>query len=387
MQAGTILFKIRFENAVRAGIVGTTAIGYIGLKKAGFNTIFEKGYGADHYYKPEPAIVMPLKRKRSFGIKRRSLKRFLGPARRFKKRRIGNSTKAPLTKYGDTKTMYKARRRSRFSKRKSKFAMRVRNVMANITGLKSAIFYANASLVVPAAQQGWIPVSMSGGNLNISPYLANLLTSIDPGGQTNCTLKLHMAELEVFVMNDDAKITENGYTFNVATGVVPSHSYTKGDLVSGNVMFVKVYHWVSRFDSGNNFGGDPYTMLANFMTAEAALGAPVATKISPADNGATPYDCPQWCSAFKIVDVKEYTIQPGEVLRLLLRNTKWRFIQGSRIYDNAFLKNITEGYMIQVHGPPNYTTGELAGAEAQVKFIQRYHFKHISDDRNATGHP
>lgn len=322
---------------------------------------------------------------------RRGVKRKRVPKswRRHKKqKRDVHKVRSMPSQYRETKRTYakKAGRMSKRAQRAAKFVRKVKNIVANTTGLKSAIIDGNFIANTALGQQNVVQFMLNGGALASNPDLDSLLGSIDTGDKNNVTLKLHTAELTCYITNANAYMHENAYTFNVATGAVPAHDFDYGSISSGSVLYAKAYHVMARLDADNgNLGSNFLSAWAATLLDENVLGAPLNTANTVNTIGCNPFDAPNFCTQFKILGIEEFTLQPGQthVLRLFSKN--WRWLQGNRIEANAFVKGVTEGFIVIFQGSPLYSSGELDSINITGKSVRRYHFRHIQDDGNAGG--
>lgn len=332
------------------------------------------------YFDYEEGMRRGVKRKRVYKSYRRHVKKKVDS-------RVKSQKKTPA-RPGSVKNVMKSKKFRRRDKKKLKFERKIRNIIARTTGLKTGIITATSSLNSVGPDQATASMFMNGGALAVTPYLTQLLGSVDPGAAANITLKLEMSELEVTIINANEEVyREESYTFNPTTGVVPAHDYIAGGANnSNNEVYMKVYHVIARRDADDTNGASPSAVWSTFFAAEATLGVPLGTASTINTYGVTPFDAPAFCADWKILNVQNIVLKPGGIHKLILRSKKSRWITAARIDQNAFIRNVTEGFIVTIHGGPSYSTGALTNASITYSQTARYHFRHIEDDVVAEGH-
>jgi len=383
-----IKFKIgRLEKALvrytRYGLIGTALTGAALNTYLGLPTVFSSKRGRYHgEFHPTPEEKMVF-RKTIRKRKRMNRKGFRA------RKRVKTTVKATPSKYHEVKKTY---RKPRFTRRKSrymKFARKVRNIMANVTALKSGFLNFTGSHNAASGAQGVHSFLMGGGGLANFDDLFKILNSIDAGAERNVTLKLKSMEMTIEYTNDAPKQTALGY---VIGGTVPDIPYWTGDTngtglpIEPNYCYIKAYHVVARRDMDAANGSDLTSFFTNTLALENTLGGALANAVNQNFLGVTPFEAPQFCSEWKVLDIKEGYIAPGQSFKLKLRKSKSSFIQGNRLMTNAFLKGITEGWLVIVHGAPNYGTGDSGTVALKYNERHKYHYHHILDDDYAIGH-
>lgn len=68
--------------------------------------------------------------------------------------------------------------------------------------------------------------------------------------------------------------------------------------------------------------------------------------------GTTPFQSPRFCSTFKILKRKKFTIAPGNSISWILKDPRNRTINAENARNQLFLPFISHGYFIQVYGVP-----------------------------------
>lgn len=320
------------------------------------------------------------------GVKRRRVPKSYRKIKRRKVLKAVKSEKKAPTKYHEVKTTFTKKKASKSSKRQALFARRVKNIIATVTGLKTAMSQQAGVVASNVGAQQIFARVINGGAVNTLPDLNNLLTSIDPTDINNVTLKLHSSEIWLEVCNVHPKQASEPYTFNVGSGDVPQIVTYPGDGVAAGYVYMTWYHIVSRFDADATTGGDYAAQFTAALTAENTLAAPFNVAVNPTTYGVTPFDAPNFCTKFKIVSIKEVLLAPGQSYRAVIRSTKTRYIQGARIVENAYLKGITEGWLLVFHGDPIFGGTGPNNANLSYSSMRKYHYHHIVDDDNAIGH-
>lgn len=364
------------------------------LRSLGLRTRFEEGYGVDHLsreaytfgkgYSGTTAIARVGGVDYEMPVRKRVFKRRMRPRRGKRVVRKGkDSDKRSVMAARSKKVRSYKRGFSGKARRRLKFVRRIRNIVAKTTGLKTAVLNFNSTESAGAGFQGVFSVVLAGASLSAQNDLPKLLIATDPGNVGNVTLKLGYREVVCDISNTSSLFNEDAYTFNTSTGAVPAHTYEPGNGTNPGIIYMKAYHVVARRDISVSTS-DWDTYWASLLSVEDTLATPFSG-VTPNTIGINPFDTPQFCSTVKIVGVKEYCLKPGDSCQLVLASNRMSWINGVRIVDNAFVKGVSEGYIVIFRGAPRTSDGVPAISGVTYQVTRRYHYWHIQDDDFAVG--
>jgi len=116
----------------------------------------------------------------------------------------------------------------------------------------------------------------------------------------------------------------------------------------------------------HNVAASVHTHWQNSLpTTQPASGA---TALLPSNNALTPFDAPDFCSIWKVLNKKEYIISSGQIATFQMRSPVNKYIDGRRMVDCLqALPGYSMAYLFSFHGQPGAdagganTPGTLAG--------------------------
>lgn len=68
--------------------------------------------------------------------------------------------------------------------------------------------------------------------------------------------------------------------------------------------------------------------------------------------GTTPFQSPRFCSTFKILRRRKFTIAPGNSISWILKDPRNRTINAENVRAQLFVPHVSHGYFLQVYGVP-----------------------------------
>lgn len=256
---------------------------------------------------------------------------------------------APLTYDNDFKTDYRYRRMPRRRRRRwVRFVKKVNAVtLRNQQGLKKVLFRRLQTLVSTSSSCAFTELMLYPSDGSVNLHAADMgeifrdhlgTTAFDQANDmtvlanTQKQLKFESAQLEVTVKN---------YGVNKA--------------------IVEVYYVRCRKQHGQT-NSDVY----NCASGVYELGFTKQTQVTDPEEGTTigvgrqtqfmvgttPFQSPRFCSTFKILKRKKFTIAPGNSVSWILKDPRNRSIQANNVRSQLFLPFVTHGYFIQSYGEP-----------------------------------
>lgn len=258
---------------------------------------------------------------------------------------------APLTYDNDFKTDYRYRRMPRRRRRRwVRFVKKVNAVtLRQQQGLKKIIFRRLQSLNSANGSCAFTELMLYSGDGSSANHAADLgeifrghlgATEFDQANDmsvainTNTQKKLHFesSQLEVTVKNTGTnKAILEVYYIRCRK----QHAQTTADqynCVSGVFeLGFKKQEQVVDDEEANNIGLGPQNQF---------------------QIGTTPFQSPRFCSTFKILKRKKFTVAPGNSVSWILKDPRNRTIEANNVRSELFLPFTTHGYFMQSYGEP-----------------------------------
>jgi len=247
----------------------------------------------------------------------------------FRARSKKTITPSMMSAQHDTSTRYRYRRMSKKKRRRwTRFVKRVNHVELQSQPLQIYTKTYHQSL------------STAAGNGGVASYMI--------GGAT--------------VSNNDEllQIFKSAYNVANAAAAAPYRIYVKSiclDVILSNTgsstIIADVYRIRSRQDysSAVSPSSQLTTALSEIVADSTGLGPPSIT-----DPALTPFDVPNFCSYWKILEKKEVIIGAGSVSTFQMRKPMNKHLEGKMLVSAAqAIPYYTEAYLITWHGAPNAT--------------------------------
>lgn len=266
---------------------------------------------------------------------------------RTKKSRAQES--APLTYDNDFKTDYRYKRMPRRRRRRwISFSRRVNHViLRGQQGLKKEIFRRLQTLSSTSGSCGFTEQmlytadgdpgvhaadvgQLFRGHLGVDAFdNANNLASLSNASKQ---LRFESAQLEITITNSgNNKAIVESYYIRCRKQHAQTNA-TATNCVSGvyQLGFIK-QDQVRDEETGNTVG----------------LGKQTEFQV-----GTTPFQSPRFCSVFKILRRRKYTIAPGNSVSWILKDPRNRRITAENVRLELFIPFVTHGYFLQAYGVP-----------------------------------
>jgi len=156
-------------------------------------------------------------------------------------------------------------------------------------------------------------------------------------------------------------VFKDAYNLSTVAGCIPYKIYMKSlclDIEVNNsandIAIVDVYLLQKKRRHNNN--QSVHTHYQNSLpTTQPASGA---TALLPSNSALTPFDAPDFCSIWKILNKKEYIISAGQIATFQLRSPVNKYIDGRRLTDcPQALPGYSMAYLFMWHGQPGADAG------------------------------
>lgn len=288
-----------------------------------------------------------------------------------KRRRTSSSSSGGgnlgITNQIDVKRVYKKKKRKskRIVKRWKKFQRRVQRAISNSVPTQIELMRGHIDVTAAANNQqmfacmlyGEFGVSGAANDLGSQDLYQIISNSTSLSTTATNKLQFRGAFLDMYITN---------------TGLVPA----------GTTIYVDIYtiycrRDVFQYNGASDFCANTYGDSGNLSGGTTAL--------SSTAFGVTPFQNPQFCSHFKITDVKRTVLEPGQTYNLQMKDHKSRNYFYNKTNKVVCLKGWTKGFLCIFKGAAGYNQQDVASNVA-VEALRTYTYDYIQDNPQRAGY-
>lgn len=279
-------------------------------------------------------------------------RRKVGKRKAAPRKRGGGNSSLGISRYHESKRMYRAKRFGGKKRRAHTFKKRVMAVVDKRLSSQIALYRAHLDLTASSNSQGYFACSLFG------EY-----------GNTGSAVDIGSADLLTLINSEPSTINTAPEKIDIKSGYLDMYLTNTGTSPTGTVLYVDIYKYACRRDTYQ------YDGVAGFYSQTCGDGVTTTggTALGPTVYGVTPFMNTNWCNHFKILSVDRIVLGAGESFNLQLADKRLRTYFFQKTNKTVCKKGWTKGFFCIYKGAAGFNVQDVA-SNLEVECLRTYNF-------------